>query len=305
MAFESIKEDINSVFKRDPAARSKWDILINYPGLHAIWIYRLTNKLWLADWKRLARFISTFARWVTGVEIHPGATIGRRFFIDHAMGVVIGETAVIGNDCTLYHGVTLGGTSWEAGKRHPTLKDNVVVGAGAKILGPITLHSGARVGSNAVIVRDVPENATAIGIPGHVIEDDCQKKQSEREKLHQLIGFEAYGATSSYYDPVAQVISSMLDHSRAVDEQMRILVKTLKDRDIKIEELDLPGIHVADFIESLEDLDDCGEPVSKSGSASDSKAKAKAKSKAQTKTKSKTAKKATSKKKTTAKSKKS
>ena len=165
MAFESMKEDIQSVFERDPAARNSFEVLINYPGLHAIWIYRLTNKLWLANWKFVARSLSTFARFWTGVEIHPGATIGRRFFIDHAMGVVIGETAIIGNDCTLYHGVTLGGTTWNRGKRHPTLEDDVVVGAGAKVLGPITLKKGTRVGSNAVVVKDVPEDETTFTMP--------------------------------------------------------------------------------------------------------------------------------------------
>ena len=148
-----LKDDIASIYHRDPAANGTLEILFNYPGMQAIWIHRISNKLWVRKWRLLSRCLSTFSRWLTGVEIHPGATIGDRFFIDHGMGVVIGETAEIGNDCTLYHGVTLGGTTWQSGKRHPTLGNNVVIGAGAKILGPITMHDGARVGSNSVVVK--------------------------------------------------------------------------------------------------------------------------------------------------------
>jgi len=248
MAFENIKDDIKSVYERDPAARTNLEILTNYPGLHAIWAYRLNNKLWRANWKFVARSLSTLARWVTGVEIHPGATIGRRFFIDHAMGVVIGETAIIGDDCTLYHGVTLGGTSWNAGKRHPTLENNVVVGAGAKILGPITLSEGVRVGSNAVVVKDVPAGATVIGIPGHIVEPDCKKQDSHRERIEQLIGFEAYGTTGSSYDPVAQVISSMLNHSRVLEEQLQSIISALQQQGMDIQQLNIPGINAADFL---------------------------------------------------------
>ncbi len=252
MFFRGIKEDIQSVFQRDPAARNSFEVFCNYPGLHAIWIYRVTHKLWIKNWRFLARWISTIARWLTGVEIHPGAQIGRRFFIDHAMGVVIGETAVVGDDCTLYHGVTLGGTSWSEGKRHPTLEDNVVVGAGAKILGPITIAENARVGSNAVVVKDVPSNATVIGIPGHIIESDCNKQKVRRERMEQLIGFEAYGASGSSYDPVAKVISSILNHSRVLEAQLGTIIDELKSRGISVNSLDLPGIHVADFIDESE-----------------------------------------------------
>src|SRR5512134_589401 len=157
--FKNIREDIASVFARDPAARTTFEVLTCYPGLHARIFHRLSNRLWHAGLKWLARFTSHFARWLTGIEIHPGATIGRRFFIDHGMGVVIGETAEIGDDCTLYHGVTLGGTSWNKGKRHPTLEDGVVVGAGAKVLGPIVIAAGAKVGSNAVVTKPVPAGA--------------------------------------------------------------------------------------------------------------------------------------------------
>ena len=154
--FVRLREDIACVFDRDPAARTTWEVLTCYPGLHALVFHRFNHWLWRIGLKWLARLGSNVARWMTGIEIHPGATIGRRFFIDHGMGVVIGETAVIEDDCTLYHGVTLGGTSWNKGKRHPTLERGVVIGAGAKVLGPITLGEGAKVGSNAVVVRDVP-----------------------------------------------------------------------------------------------------------------------------------------------------
>jgi serine O-acetyltransferase len=164
-----MKEDIQSVYDRDPAARSTLEIVLSYPGLHAIWGYRIANWLWRHRIKLLARWLSHAFRFLTGIEIHPGATIGRKFFIDHGMGVVIGETAEIGNYVTLYHGVTLGGTSLDKGKRHPTLEDNVVVGAGAKILGAITIGTGSRIGANAVVVRTVPSNSVVVGIPGQVV----------------------------------------------------------------------------------------------------------------------------------------
>lgn len=177
--FEHLKEDIAIVFERDPAARTHWEILTTYPGVHALLMHRVAHFLWQKHLYWLARFSSHLARWLTGIEIHPGASIGHRVFIDHGMGVVIGETAIIGDDCTLYHGVTLGGTSWNKGKRHPTLEKGVVIGAGAKILGPITLGAGAKVGSNAVVVKDVPANATAIGIPARILEDAPVDKKAE------------------------------------------------------------------------------------------------------------------------------
>jgi len=164
-----LNEEINAVFERDPAARTTLEIFVAYPGFHALLLYRISHRLWLIRLKLVARMISHLARFFTGIEIHPGACIGSRVFIDHGMGVVIGETAEIGNDCTLYHGVTLGGVSWNKGKRHPTLGDFVVVGAGAKILGPIMVGNGVRVGSNAVVVKDVPDNCTVVGIPGQII----------------------------------------------------------------------------------------------------------------------------------------
>ncbi len=217
--FKHIKEDISCVFDRDPAARNTFDIITTYPGVHAIVMHRVSHALWGKGFKWPARVLSNFARLFTGIEIHPGAVIGRRFFIDHGMGVVIGETAEIGDDCTLYHGVTLGGTSWNPGKRHPTLANNVVVGAGAKILGPITLNEGVRIGSNAVVIKAVPANATVIGVPGREVvrRDDTQDK---REKIANKMGFDAYGATQDMPDPVANTVNRMLDHIHKMDERM-------------------------------------------------------------------------------------
>ncbi len=167
--WKKIREDIATAFDRDPAARSTLEVLTCYPGLQAVWMFRLAHWFWGHHLPWLGRFISHIARWLTGIEIHPGAVIGRRFFIDHGMGVVIGETTEIGNDVTLYHGVTLGGTTWEKTKRHPTLEDGVIVGAGAKLLGPITIGEHSRIGSNSVLLRDVPPHSTVVGIPGTVV----------------------------------------------------------------------------------------------------------------------------------------
>ena len=207
-----IFEDVRSVFDRDPAARNVFEILTCYSGVQAVIIYRLTHLLWGYKLFWLARFISTFARWVTGIEIHPGAVIGRRFFIDHGMGVVIGETAEIGDDCMMYHGVTLGGTSWDKEKRHPTLKDGVVIGAGAKILGPITLGHNVRVGSNSVVVRSVDDNDTVVGIPGRVV----IKKASESDT------FDSYAASSSgrSNDPTIQAVDSIIERLAEIDKKI-------------------------------------------------------------------------------------
>ena len=171
---QGIREDIQTVFKKDPAARSVVEVL-TYPGLHALWLHRIAHWLWKRHFKSAARILSNFARFLTGVEIHPGAVIGRRFFIDHGMGVVIGETAVVGDDVLLYHQVTLGGVSLEKTKRHPTLGNNVLVGMGAKILGPITIGDGTRVGANAVVNKDIPANCTVVGIPGRIVRRDGQR----------------------------------------------------------------------------------------------------------------------------------
>jgi serine O-acetyltransferase len=173
--FSSVREDIAAVFDRDPAARSSVEVLLCYPGLHALWFHRLNHWLWQHNLRLLARFLSQVSRFITGIEIHPGATIGCRFFIDHGMGVVIGETAIVGDDVTLYQGVTLGGTGKEKGKRHPTLCNRVFVGAGAQILGNLTIGENSRIGAGSVILRDVPENATVVGIPGRVILRDGKR----------------------------------------------------------------------------------------------------------------------------------
>ena len=249
---KNLREYINSVFQRDPAARSVFEVVTTYPGVHALVIHRLSHLLWQGRLKWRARVLSLLARWVTGIEIRPGAKIVRRFFIDHGMGVVIGETATIGDDCTLYHGVTLGGTTWRKEKRHPSLGNNVVVGAGAKILGPINVGDGARVGSNSVVVRDVPAGATVIGIPGRVIsaEKDASKSP-HREAMAKKIGFEAYGQTKDILDPVAQVIDLILDHMHLIDKKMKVLSSTLEAAGIKVN-LDLPELEV----EALEESQD-------------------------------------------------
>jgi len=205
-------EDIRSVFKRDPAARNVFEIITCYSGVQAVIIYRFTHLLWRYKLYWLARFISTLARWITGIEIHPGAVIGRRFFIDHGMGVVIGETSEIGDDCMMYHGVTLGGTSWDKVKRHPTLKDGVIIGAGAKILGPITLGKNVRVGSNSVVVRSVDDNSTVVGIPGRIL----KKKVSDDDQ------FDSYAAStsSSANDPTVQAVNSIIERLADIDEQI-------------------------------------------------------------------------------------
>jgi len=216
-----LKEDIACVFERDPAAQSVFEIITTYPGVHAVLIHRLSHRFWNAGFKWLARFIAYIARWLTGIEIHPGAVIGRRFFIDHGMGVVIGETAIIGDDCTLYHGVTLGGTTWNKGKRHPTLRNGVVIGAGAKVLGPIEIGAGARVGSNSVVLKAVPAGVTVVGIPAHIV--DSQAKKAELNEIASKIGFNAYGMTADMPDPIAHAINQMLDHIQVLDKQILTL----------------------------------------------------------------------------------
>ncbi len=215
-------------------------------------MHRFNHRLWNIGLKWLARWLSYFTRLVTGIEIHPGATIGQRFFIDHGMGVVIGETAEIGDDCTLYHGVTLGGTSWKAGKRHPTLFSNVVVGAGAKVLGPITLEEGVRIGSNAVVTKDVEKNSTVVGVPGHVIHrhDEAQQK---RNAVAQKLGFDAYGATHDAPDPVATAINKMLDHIHVMDEKMETMCGALKQFGAEIDVTNLPDLGSCTISTSAED----------------------------------------------------
>ncbi|MCX7891923.1 MAG: serine O-acetyltransferase [Burkholderiales bacterium] len=221
-----IREDVACIFERDPAAHSKWEIYAAYPGFHALLIHRLSHRLWSAGLRTFARWVSHVGRFLTGIEIHPGATIGRRVFIDHGMGVVIGETAEIGDDCTLYHGVTLGGTTWNKGKRHPTLKSGVVVGAGAKVLGPIVVGEGAKIGSNAVVVKDVPPGATAVGIPAKIIEGE---REQAREAHAAKLGFSAYGLSSSDDDPVAQAIRGLTDHTAELERKVAELSAALEE----------------------------------------------------------------------------
>lgn len=222
--FKHLREDIGIVFERDPAARSQFEVLTTYPGVHALIFHRMAHALWQIRLRWLARFTAHFARWITGIEIHPCAKIGRRVFIDHGMGVVIGETAEIGDDCTLYHGVTLGGTSWNKGKRHPTLEAGVVIGAGAKILGPITLGAGAKVGSNAVVVKDVPAGATAIGIPARILD---LEKAKQRAETAEKMGFSAYAISQDMNDPMTQAIHAILDHAAANDKRMQLILQAL------------------------------------------------------------------------------
>lgn len=236
--FNHLREDISVVFERDPAARSTWEILTTYPGVHALLFHRLANWLWQHGLKWLARFTSHIGRWFTGIEIHPGATIGRRVFIDHGMGVVIGETAEVGDDSTLYHGVTLGGTSWNKGKRHPTLGKGVVIGAGAKILGPILIGDGAKVGSNAVVVKDVPAGATAIGIPARILDSDQAKQRAETA---EKMGFSAYAISQDMNDPMVKAIHSMLDHTAANDKRMQLILQALEKLGADMKDAELGG----------------------------------------------------------------
>lgn len=244
-----LREDIQCVFERDPAARTSFEILTTYPGVHALLMHRLASRLWRWKLYWFARVVSHLARWFTGIEIHPGATIGRRVFIDHGMGVVIGETAVVGDECTLYHGVTLGGTSWNKGKRHPTLERGVVVGAGAKILGPITIGAEAKIGSNAVVVKDVPAKATAVGIPARVLDE---AKAQQREESAQKIGFSAYAISSDMNDPMAKAVHAMLDHAAHTDARIERILKELERRGIEIEAAEKDSFDV-DYLNKIVD----------------------------------------------------
>lgn len=198
--FSALKEDIDAAMARDPAATSRLEVLLLYSGLHAVLLHRCAHALWTRGWRLAGRALSQFSRFVTGIEIHPAATIGRRFFIDHGMGTVIGETAQIGDDVMLYHGVTLGGTTLSAGKRHPTLGDRVIVGAGASILGPITVGADARVGSNAVVLKDVPDAATVVGIPARVV---------QKKPFGAAAEFTPYGVRGDAPDPIASALETL------------------------------------------------------------------------------------------------
>jgi serine O-acetyltransferase len=217
--FKKIKEDLSIVFERDPAARSYLEILTTYPGVHAILFHRIAHRVWKIKLFWLGRMISHISRLLTGIEIHPGALIGSRLFIDHGMGVVIGETSIIGDNCTIYHGVTLGGTSWKQGKRHPTLENKVVVGAGAKILGPITIGTGAKIGSNAVVVKDIPKNVVAVGIPARIVQDTENKANS----------FRPYAVGKDETDPMVKSIQSLIKKVNKQEKMIADLENTIAD----------------------------------------------------------------------------
>ena len=217
--FSRIREDIRCVFERDPAARSVFEVLTCYPGFHALQLHRVNHCLWAMKLRWLARMGSHVARFFTGIEIHPGAVIGRRVFIDHGMGVVIGETAEIGDDCTLYHGVTLGGVSWNQGKRHPTLGKGVVVGAGAKILGPFTVGDNAKVGSNSVVVKAVPAGATVVGIPARIVEHD----RAEAARA----AFDAYAVGADLDDPLNKVLGALGSRTEDIDGRLAEILRRL------------------------------------------------------------------------------
>ena len=217
--FARIKEDINSVFDRDPAARNALEVIFCYPGLHAIWFHRVAHWLWTHELFFAGRMVSNISRFITGIEIHPGARIGRKFFIDHGMGVVIGETAEIGDNVTMYHGVTLGGVTWDKVKRHPTIGDNVVIGSGAKVLGPFTVGANSKIGSNSVVVKEVPPNSSVVGIPGRVVM--TEEKPTEKFDLQH----------GKMPDPEAKAISCLFDQIRDLDKKYQALAtqyETLK-----------------------------------------------------------------------------
>ena len=240
--WQHIKEDVHCVFDRDPAARNVFEIITTYPGVQALQWHRLSHWLWIHNVKWFARFLSTISRWLTGIEIHPAVKIGRRFFIDHGMGVVIGETAEIGDDCTLYHGVTLGGTSWKEGKRHPTLANNVVVGAGAKVLGPICLEEGARIGSNAVVIKDVPAGETVIGVPGRVVRKDISDDKKQQKKLAESVGFDAYGTSNETLDPVEGAIHGLIEHIQALDKRVEMMLETIESLGGTVTDIEMPAL---------------------------------------------------------------
>ena len=243
--YKRLRDYFRSIYVRDPAARSVWEIITVYPGIQAVALHRVSHRLWRWRLRWPARFLAYLGRWLTGIEIHPGAKLGRRFFIDHGLGVVIGETAEVGDDCTFYHGVTLGGTSWQPQKRHPTIGNNVVIGAGAKVLGPIYVADGARIGSNAVVVKDVPAGATVVGVPGHVVISRKDEQFLKRAAMAKKIGFEAYGQGAQTADPIAQAMDAMLDHMHAIDERFERLCAGLRRRGIDLEKLDLPEIEIS------------------------------------------------------------
>ena len=247
-----LREDVACVFDRDPAARNLLDVLTCYPGIHALVLHRVSNAAWRRGLRWPARFLSYLGRWLTNIDIHPGATIGRRFFIDHGACVVIGETAEVGDDVTLYHGVTLGGTSWNKGKRHPTLKNGVLVGAGAKILGPITVGVNARVGANSVVTKNVPNDMTVVGIPGRIVRPELQRQLGANgiDLEHHLMP-----------DPVGKAIACLIDHINRIEARLEAqsaaeLARTPLS-DFKLSDIRLDGV-ACDSCGNLCDQEGCG-----------------------------------------------
>jgi serine O-acetyltransferase len=233
--FSRLREDLACILERDPAARSTWEALTCYPGLHALVMHRFAHACWRGGFHWLARFISHLSRWLTGIEIHPGAAIGRRVFIDHGMGIVIGETAEVGDDSTIYQGVTLGGTSLAKGaKRHPTLGKGVIVGAGAKVLGGFTVGDGARIGCNAVVVKEVPAGATAVGNPARILQKETD---AAREQAANRMGFSAYGIAQSGDDPLTKALHGLVDHATAQQREIDRLVTALQRHGIALDEV--------------------------------------------------------------------
>ncbi|MBS0511754.1 MAG: serine O-acetyltransferase [Proteobacteria bacterium] len=237
--FSRLREDLASVRERDPAARSTLEVLTCYPGVHALIFHRLAHSAWTNGFYWLGRFISHISRFLTGIEIHPGAVIGRRVFIDHGMGTVIGETAEIGDDCTIYQAVTLGGTSlYRGAKRHPTLGQGVVVGAGAKVLGGFSVGDGAKIGSNAVVVKPVPAGATAVGNPARLI--DPERDAARAQKAEEM-GFSAYGVTRDMDDPMSKAVHGLLDHAVETDRRLQAMLARLEAAGIKLDDTCAPG----------------------------------------------------------------
>ncbi|PWF46806.1 serine O-acetyltransferase [Massilia glaciei] len=238
--FPNLSDDIKSIIKRDPAARNTWEVITCYPGFQAIMMHRWAHFFWGAGLKWIGRFISYLARIVTGIEIHPGATIGHRVFIDHGFGVVIGETAIVGDDCTIYQGVTLGGTTLTSGtKRHPTLERGVIIGAGAKVLGAFTVGEYAKVGSNAVVVKPVPAGATAVGNPAHIVRKDLDLRNAQL--------FSAYGVSANGDDPLSKALHNLINHVARQDEQMECILATIKEAGIACS--GIPGCDKLDSVE--------------------------------------------------------
>jgi serine O-acetyltransferase len=233
--FSRLREDLECIMLRDPAARSRWEVMTCYPGLHALWMHRIAHAFWRRGFRWLARFTSNIARFLTSIEIHPAAVIGRRVFIDHGIGIVIGETAEVGDECTIYQGVTLGGTSLARGaKRHPTLGRGVIVSAGAKVLGSFTVGDGARVGSNAVLLKAVPPGATAVGIPARILHKDVD---AQREQVANEMGFSAYGLSTAGDDPLTKALHGLIDQAAAQQKEIDRLVAALKREGIAIDDV--------------------------------------------------------------------